>query len=140
MPRPANITRYHPYVLPVVWAWIIIAFAVCDWYQKRLFGVRIMLMFIFGVAFLLSLPKVVVSDELVVVSWVFGLRRRRIPLKTITEILHRSDGARGWPRMVICVANGKSCSCSLGHHERDRRLAQDIRMRLKHHPAPAAAP
>ena len=95
---------------------------------------------LFGIYFLISLiglllmQSVEVNTDAVVVSSVFGLRKRLIPLAAITAAVCRNGGWRegNIPFLYIYYTKGKSCRISLGTFQRHALLARDINSHLAH--------
>ena len=140
MPRPTPITRYRPHPLPVIYGLAVMAFAAWDWCREPFCSVNNTILFFGGMFLLIFLPNVTVSDEELVVSWVFGLYKRRTSLSSIVEIKNATGRGRGAVILCLCIANGKPCNIFLVTQTRLARFVQDIRSRLKHPSVPSGAP
>jgi hypothetical protein len=91
-------------------------------------AIRPLILLLCGAAGLLLMPSVEISDDAIAVSWAFGLRKRTIPLRKITEITCRFY----YPFLHIHVAGEKGCRINFGFYGYNVRVARDIRLRLEH--------
>lgn len=92
----------------------------------------------------LSMQRVAVSAEAVVVSRRFGLFRRRIPMDKIKDVVHHfvpgGNRPRGMvPELIILVAGERPCKVSLFSQGRHLQVLRHIRSQLARETDPTAS-
>lgn len=89
-------------------------------------------LFLMLLLFWLSMQRVEVSADAVVVSRRFGLFRRRIPMRNITDGVSRLlPGWRGgYPQLLIHVSGERPCDVNLFSHGRHLRVLRHVRSQL----------
>ena len=90
------------------------------------------LMLVFGIFFWLSMQRILVADDAIILYRRFGLFKRRIPLAQISGVdVQMTPGMRGaYPALNVYTADKRILKVNLFSNDRHIQVAVDIRSRM----------
>ena len=119
--------------MEVVWAAAMAYFAFfCVHYYGSSTIIQPALMLVFGTFFWLSMQRILVADDAIILYRRFGLFKRRIPLAQISSVdAQMTPGMRGaYPALNVYTADKRILKVNLFSNNRHIQVAVDNRSRM----------